>query len=107
MIFYKAFIYSRNSISCRVIFIYFIPGSVKSCVLPLHKKNSRSSNTGECQKMVTSFLVDSRITSMNQIHVSGHGSGDQIRRVVDGSEVKTLVRLHTEYEEYNKNGTQK
>ena len=84
-----------------------MPGSVESCVLPVLKKNSRSSNTGECQKMVTSFLFDNRIISMNQFHVSGHGSGDQIKRVIDGSEVKTLVRLHTEYEEYNKNGTQK
>jgi len=73
MIFYKAFLYSRNSISSRVIIIYFIPGSVESCALPFHKKNSRSSNTGECQKMVTLILFDNQIISMNHIHVSGHG----------------------------------
>lgn len=27
----------------------------------------------------------------NHIHVSGHGSGDQIKGIVDGSRAKTLV----------------
>lgn len=35
-------------------------------------------------------------------HVSGHGSGDQIRRVIEGSNAKTLIPIHTEHEEYHK-----
>lgn len=38
----------------------------------------------------------------NHIHVSGHGSGDQIRRVIEGSKAKTLIPIHTEHEEYHK-----
>jgi len=38
----------------------------------------------------------------NHIHVSGHGSGDQIRNVIEGSKSKTLVPIHTEHEEYHK-----
>jgi ribonuclease J len=37
----------------------------------------------------------------NHIHVSGHGSGDQIRKVIEGSNPKTLVPIHTEHEEYH------
>jgi hypothetical protein len=36
---------------------------------------------------------------MNHIHVSGVGSGNQIKRVIDGSEAKTLVRIYTGHEE--------
>lgn len=35
-------------------------------------------------------------------HVSGHGSGDQIRKVIDGSGAKTVIPVHTEHEEYHK-----
>jgi ribonuclease J len=38
----------------------------------------------------------------NHIHVSGHGSGDQIKKVIDGSKSKTLIPIHTEHEEYHK-----
>lgn len=35
-------------------------------------------------------------------HVSGHGSGDQIKTVIEGSDAKTLIPIHTEHEEYHK-----
>ncbi|WP_415280817.1 MBL fold metallo-hydrolase [Candidatus Nitrososphaera sp. FF02] len=35
-------------------------------------------------------------------HVSGHGSGDQIKHVIEGSNAKTLIPIHTEHEEYHK-----
>jgi ribonuclease J len=38
----------------------------------------------------------------NHIHVSGHGSGDQIKKVIEGSKSKTLIPIHTEHEEYHK-----
>lgn len=38
----------------------------------------------------------------NHIHVSGHGSGDQIKKVIDGSKSKTLIPIHTEHEEFHR-----
>jgi mRNA degradation ribonuclease J1/J2 len=37
----------------------------------------------------------------NHIHFSGNASGDQIRKVIEGSKPKTLVPIHTEHEEYH------
>jgi ribonuclease J len=38
----------------------------------------------------------------NHIHVSGHGSGDQIKKIIEESNSKTLIPIHTEHEEYHK-----
>jgi ribonuclease J len=38
----------------------------------------------------------------NHIHVSGHGSGDQIKKIIEGSESKLLIPVHTEHEEFHK-----
>lgn len=38
----------------------------------------------------------------NHIHVSGHGSGDQIKKIIEGSNSKLVVPVHTEHEEYHK-----
>lgn len=38
----------------------------------------------------------------NHTHVSGHGSGDQIKEVIEGAEAKSLVPIHTEHPEYHK-----
>jgi ribonuclease J len=38
----------------------------------------------------------------NHIHVSGHGSGDQIKKIIEGSKSKTLIPVHTEHEEFHK-----
>jgi ribonuclease J len=38
----------------------------------------------------------------NHIHISGHGSGDQIRSIIDGSKSKALIPIHTEHVEYYK-----
>jgi len=46
-------------------------------------------------------MIDSE-SEWHHIHVSGHGSGDQIKRVIDGSKSKTFVPIHTEHEEYHK-----
>jgi ribonuclease J len=35
-------------------------------------------------------------------HVSGHGSGDQIKQVIEGSCAETVIPIHTEHEEYHK-----
>jgi len=41
------------------------------------------------------FGLISKEKDWHQIHVSGHGSGDQIKRVIDGSNAKTLIPIHT------------
>jgi ribonuclease J len=38
----------------------------------------------------------------NHIHVSGHGSGDQIKNIIEGSNSKVLIPVHTEHEEFHK-----
>jgi ribonuclease J len=38
----------------------------------------------------------------NHIHISGHGSGDQIRNIIEGSRSRILIPIHTEHEEYHK-----
>jgi ribonuclease J len=38
----------------------------------------------------------------NHSHVSGHGSGDQIKKTIEGANAKTIVPIHTEHEEYHK-----
>ncbi len=38
----------------------------------------------------------------SHIHVSGHGSGDQLKKVIEGAKAKSLVPIHTEHEEYHK-----
>lgn len=46
-------------------------------------------------------LLDS-VSQWHHIHVSGHGSGDQIKRIIDGAKAKRLIPIHTEHEEYHK-----
>jgi ribonuclease J len=36
----------------------------------------------------------------NTIHVSGHGTGDQIKKVIDGANSKTVIPIHTEHEDH-------
>jgi ribonuclease J len=58
------------------------------------------------QKRVKRWLVHfgllKREEEWTHIHVSGHGSGDQIRKVIDGIKPKMLIPVHTEHEEYHK-----
>ena len=37
----------------------------------------------------------------HKVHVSGHGDGEQIKRVIDGSNAKKLIPIHTHHEEYH------
>jgi len=32
----------------------------------------------------------------HSVHVSGHGDGEQIKRVIDGADAKKLIPIHTE-----------
>jgi ribonuclease J len=48
------------------------------------------------------FGVLKRDQDWHQIHVSGHGDGTQIKKVIDGSNSKKLVPIHTVHDEYHK-----
>jgi ribonuclease J len=59
------------------------------------------------ERRVKRWLVHFRLltdedSQWHHTHVSGHGSGDQIRKLIEDSEVKTLIPIHTEHEEYHK-----
>ena len=54
------------------------------------------------KRWLVHFGLIKREEEWNHIHVSGHGSGDQIKKVIDESNSKTLVPIHTEHEEYHK-----
>jgi mRNA degradation ribonuclease J1/J2 len=38
----------------------------------------------------------------NHIHVSGHGSGDQIKKIIENTKSKELIPIHTEHEEFHR-----
>lgn len=52
----------------------------------------------------TRFGLISSEKHWHQIHVSGHGDGEQIKNVIDGANAKKLIPIHTEpgNEEYHK-----
>ena len=54
------------------------------------------------KRWLVHFGLIGKESEWNHIHVSGHGSGDQIKKVIEGSNSKTLVPIHTEHEEYHK-----
>lgn len=54
------------------------------------------------KRWIAHFGLISSEEDWNHTHVSGHGSGDQIKKVIDGAEAKSLVPIHTEHPEYHK-----
>jgi len=54
------------------------------------------------KRWIEHFRLISSEKDWTHTHVSGHGSGDQIKKVIDGSKSKTLIPIHTEHEEYHK-----
>ena len=48
------------------------------------------------------FGVITKEQDWHQVHVSGHGSGDQIKKIIDGARAKKLIPIHTLHEEYHK-----
>jgi len=48
------------------------------------------------------FGLLSKERDWHQIHVSGHGDGLQIKKVIDGAKSKKLIPIHTQQEEYHK-----
>lgn len=47
-------------------------------------------------------LLTDETTQWHHTHMSGPRSGDQIKRIIEGSAAKTVIPIHTEHEEYNK-----
>lgn len=54
------------------------------------------------KRWLAHFGLLSREKDWNHSHVSGHGSGDQIKKTIEGANAKTVVPIHTEHEEYHK-----
>lgn len=54
------------------------------------------------KRWIAHFGLISSEEDWTHTHVSGHGSGDQIKNLIEGSKAKTLVPIHTEHEEYHK-----
>ena len=52
--------------------------------------------------MAVHFGLIRKEAEWHHIHVSGHGSGDQIKKIIDGRDSKVLVPIHTEHEEFHK-----
>ncbi len=50
----------------------------------------------------THFGVIKKDQDWHQIHVSGHGDGTQIKQVIDGSNAKKIIPIHTQHDEYHK-----
>ncbi len=48
------------------------------------------------------FGVLKKDQNWHQIHVSGHGDGTQIKKVIDESNAKKLIPIHTQHDEYHK-----
>ncbi len=48
------------------------------------------------------FGVLKKEEDWNQIHVSGHGDGEQIKYVIDNANAKSLIPIHTKKDEYHK-----
>ena len=48
----------------------------------------------------TRFGLISSEKEWHQVHVSGHGDGEQIKKVIDGAKAKKLIPIHTEHEEH-------
>ena len=48
------------------------------------------------------FGILTKERDWHQVHVSGHGDGTQIKRVIDGANAKKLIPIHTHHEEYHR-----
>jgi ribonuclease J len=57
---------------------------------------------GRIRRWLAHFGLISSEKDWTHAHVSGHGSGDQIKKVIEGVQAKSLVPIHTEHPEYHK-----
>ncbi len=48
------------------------------------------------------FVVIKKDQDGHQIHVSGYWDDTQIKRIIDGSNAKKLIPIHTQHDEYYK-----
>ena len=46
------------------------------------------------------FGLISNDRAWNTIHVSGHGTGDQIKKVIEGANSETVIPIHTQHEDH-------
>jgi ribonuclease J len=54
------------------------------------------------KRWIEHFGLISKEAEWNHIHVSGHGDGVQLKRVIVDTDSRCLIPIHTEHEEYHK-----
>lgn len=54
------------------------------------------------KRWLAHFGLISKEGEWNHVHVSGHGDGVQLKRVIEETHAKCLIPIHTEHEEYHK-----
>lgn len=54
------------------------------------------------KRWIMHFGLISTEEEWNHVHVSGHGDGVQLKRLIDETHPKCLIPIHTEHEEYHK-----
>jgi mRNA degradation ribonuclease J1/J2 len=52
------------------------------------------------KKWLSHFGLLNNVDDWYQVHVSGHGSQDQLKKIVQGSNSKRVIPVHTENEDY-------
>ena len=52
------------------------------------------------KRWLVHFGLLTRATEWNHIHVSGHGSRDQLGKIIQNSKSDKVIPIHTEHEEY-------
>ncbi len=55
-----------------------------------------------CVNWFVHFGLLSKKGQLSRSHVSGHGDGTQIKKVIEGAKAKKLIPIHTEKEKYHK-----
>ena len=53
------------------------------------------------RRWIEHFGLISSEDDWHHVHVSGHGDGNQLKGVIEGSKAKCVVPIHTEHEEYH------
>lgn len=52
------------------------------------------------KRWLTHFGLISNDGAWNTVHVSGHGTGDQIKKIIDETDSKTIIPIHTQLEDH-------
>ncbi len=73
---------------------------IRSLTEPFNQE--MESKDKQVKNWLVHFGVIKKDEAWHKVHVSGHGDGEQIKRVIKGARPKTLVPIHTEHGEYHR-----